>query len=275
MEQPRLRLSWIKKLSFSSAHFLNVLGWAMWSTYGISFFTKVLQLPHSIGGDIVLVAQISGAVSLPLLGILSDRTRLRYGRRKIFILAGVIAIACSFFFLWYECINCSSAAAKYQAIYFAFFGIVFVVGWAAIGLPQLALIPELSPDTHTTIQLNALRYIVLLLQTPALLNCTSVCNSMEYYRVDLIMSIFAIIFSLPFRNVFTYLASIIVLACFWVLLEHLDTGESLNALGPADKKVFWVRSHWLFQYNYSGHPSITDSSIITDKFQGPDCFPLT
>ena len=157
MEQTRPRLSWISKLSFSSGHFLNVLGWAMWSTYAITFFTKVLGLPHSIAGDIFQAAQICGAVSIPLLGLWSDRTRIRYGRRKIFLLAGVIAIACSFFFLWYECIHCSGASPKYQAVYFAFFGVVFVVGWAAIGLPQLALIPELAPDTHTIVQLNALR----------------------------------------------------------------------------------------------------------------------
>ena len=71
------------------------------------------------------------------LGMWSDRITLRYGRRKILILAGVIAISLSFFFLWHKCIRCSGLAPKYQAIYFAFFGIVFLIGWAAIGLPQL------------------------------------------------------------------------------------------------------------------------------------------
>ena len=158
METRTRRFSWISKLSFASGHFLNVLGWAMWSAYAITFFTKILGLPHAIAGDIFQAAQICGAISIPLLGMWSDRITLRYGRRKIFILAGVIAISLSFFFLWHECIRCSDSAPKYQAIYFAFFGIVFVIGWAAIGLPQLALIPELAPDHHTTLQLNALRF---------------------------------------------------------------------------------------------------------------------
>ena len=159
MEEARVKLSWITKISFTSGHFLNVLSWAMWSTYAITFFTKVLLLPHNIAGDIFLSAQIFGAISIPILGVWSDKTRLRYGRRKIFLLAGVLAIAGSFFFLWHECINCSNISPKYQAVYFASFGIVFVVGWAAIGLPQLALIPELAPDKPTIVQLNALRYV--------------------------------------------------------------------------------------------------------------------
>ena len=160
MERTRVNsnLSWIVKTAFASGHFLNVLGWAMWSTYAITFFTRVLNLPHHTAGNIFLSAQVCGAVSIPLLGIWSDQTRLRYGRRKIFLLAGVVAIAGSFFFLWHECFYCNEAPGKYQAVYFASFGIVFVVGWAAISLPQLALVPELAPDKPTMVQLNALRY---------------------------------------------------------------------------------------------------------------------
>lgn len=150
-------LSWIVKIAFASGHFLNVLSWAMWSTYAIAFFTNVLNLPHHIAGNIFLSAQVCGAVSIPLLGMWSDKTRLRYGRRKIFLLAGVVAIAGSFFFLWHECINCNKASPRYQAVYFGSFGIIFVVGWAAISLPQLALVPELAPDKPTMVQLNALR----------------------------------------------------------------------------------------------------------------------
>lgn len=158
-EPSRTKLSWVVKIAFTSGHYLNVLGWAMWSTYGLTFFTKVLELPHNITGNFIQAVQIFGAISLPFLGMWSDQTRLRYGRRKIFILGGVVAIACSFFFLWHECIHCSHTAPTYQAVYFASFGIVFAVGWAAIGLPQLALLPELAPDKPAMVQLNALRYI--------------------------------------------------------------------------------------------------------------------
>ena len=47
------------------------------------------------------------------------------------------------------------------------------------------------------------------------------------------------------RNVFTYLASIIVLASFWALLEHVNQGGDISSIGPADKKIFWVRADFL------------------------------
>ena len=157
-EQTRLKLSWISKIAFASGHFLNVLGWAMWSTYGLTYFTKVLELPHTTTGNIIMAVQVFGAISLPFLGVWSDQTRLRYGRRKVFLLGGMVAIAGSFFFLWHECIYCSHTPATYQAVYFVSFGIVFAVGWSAIGLPQLSLVSELAPDKPTIVQLNALRY---------------------------------------------------------------------------------------------------------------------
>ena len=48
-------------------------------------------------------------------------------------------------------------------------------------------------------------------------------------------------FFLPYRNAFTYLASILVLGFFWLLLEKLDQRGNISSLGPADKKIFWVR----------------------------------
>ncbi len=40
---------------------------------------------------------------------------------------------------------------------------------------------------------------------------------------------------------FTYLASIVILASFWVILEHVNqSGSSSNSLTPADKPIFWV-----------------------------------
>lgn len=162
MTEPKItQLRWITKLSLASGHFLNALGWAMWATYAVIFFSKVLELPHQTTGAIFQSVQIFGAISLPFIGMWSDQTRLRYGRRKIFLLVGIVAIAGSFFFLWYECIYCSHTAPTYQAVYFASFGIVFAVGWAAISLPQLALIPELAPDKPTMVQLNALRYCTI------------------------------------------------------------------------------------------------------------------
>ena len=153
-----VEMRWYTKIVFASGHFLNVLGWAMWYPYSVTFYTKVLKLPPKTTGNIILVVQISAAVALPFLGAWSDQTRLKYGRRKIFHLLGMVATAGTFFFMWHQCFGCSDAPPAYQALYFSSFGIVFSAGWSAVGLAQLSLIPELALDKNLKVQLNALRW---------------------------------------------------------------------------------------------------------------------
>jgi len=165
-------MRWYTKVAFASGHFLNVMSWAVWFPYNVTFFTKVLELPPKTTGNIILTVQVFGAISQPFMGTWSDQTQLKFGRRKIFQLMGMVAIAASFFFLWHECIGCSNAPPDYQALYFASFGIVFVGGWAAITISQLSLIPELAPERHSVVQLNALRY------SCHCSYCMSTCRSM-------------------------------------------------------------------------------------------------
>ena len=42
---------------------------------------------------------------------------------------------------------------------------------------------------------------------------------------------------------FTYLASIIVLALFWILLEKVNQSGDVSYIGPGDKKIFWVKMY--------------------------------
>ena len=151
-------MRWHTKVAFASGHFLNVMSWALWFPYNVTFFTKVLELPPSITGDIILTVQVVGAFSQPFMGTWSDQTSSKFGKRKIFQLLGMVAISASFFFLWHECITCSHASPRYQVLYFSSFGIVFIAGWAAITISQLSLVPELAPNKDAVVQLNALRY---------------------------------------------------------------------------------------------------------------------
>jgi oligogalacturonide transporter len=49
----------------------------------------------------VLISKIWDAVSDPLMGVLSDNTRTRFGRRIPYFMAGVPLIILSFVLLWF------------------------------------------------------------------------------------------------------------------------------------------------------------------------------
>jgi len=65
----------------------------MLSLYVMKFSTDVLLIAPAIMGLIVSASRIWDAISDPIAGYLSDRTRNRYGRRRSWILASTLPIA--------------------------------------------------------------------------------------------------------------------------------------------------------------------------------------
>ena len=152
------RLPFYRKLAFGTGHFLMVLAVAMWFSYSVLFFEKVLQKSASDTGTIILISQIFGAISTPFVGMWSDDCKCRYGRRKIFHLMGNVSVACSFFFIWYKCLGCEDVEDSYKVVYYASFAAMFQFG-AAVQIAQLSLIPELTSNKNMKVELNSIRSV--------------------------------------------------------------------------------------------------------------------
>ena len=156
--QSREPFPFYRRVAYGTGNFTTLLAVAMWFTYNVSFYEKVLQLPPKSAGTIILVAQIGGALSTPFVGMWSDDCHCRRpGRRKVFQLVGVASVVVSFFFVWHGCLGCSATPAAYQVVYFSCFAIVFEFGRASAQIGQLALIPELTSDKSIQVELNSVR----------------------------------------------------------------------------------------------------------------------
>ncbi|CAD0194700.1 unnamed protein product [Chrysodeixis includens] len=77
---------------------------------------------------------------------------------KSSIYTRTVCVLASFPFIFSECIGCSLTHKWAQMYYFASFIIIFQIGWAAVQISHLSLIPELSEDDHTRTHLTAIRY---------------------------------------------------------------------------------------------------------------------
>ena len=51
---------------------------------------------------VIFIGKIWDAVTDPAMGHLSDRTRSRFGRRRVYFLAGSVLVLASFVLLWYS-----------------------------------------------------------------------------------------------------------------------------------------------------------------------------
>lgn len=118
------------------------------------FFTDVAGLSAAVGGSILTIGKITDAISDPLIGLMSDRTRSPWGRRFPWMMWGVIPFGLSFALLWV--IPPLSSQGLFW--YFAVLAIVFNVAYTAVFLPYVALTPELTQDYNDRTQLNSFRF---------------------------------------------------------------------------------------------------------------------
>ncbi len=122
--------------------------------FALFFFTDVAGLPAALAGSLLMIGKITDAVSDPVVGWLSDRTKSRWGRRYPWMIFGVIPFAISFVLIWVI----PTQSQWWLFAYYAVVGIVFNLAYTVIFLPYVALTPELTHDYNERTNLNSFRF---------------------------------------------------------------------------------------------------------------------
>jgi GPH family glycoside/pentoside/hexuronide:cation symporter len=115
------------------------------SFYILKFSTDVLLVGPAVMGSILLGARVWDAVSDPLVGWLSDRTRTRIGRRRPWFLASAIPFGASVVMLWSPPAGLEGGALTVWVGASVF---VFYTTYTAFRVPHMALGAELSRGYH-------------------------------------------------------------------------------------------------------------------------------
>lgn len=118
------------------------------------YLTEVVGLSPALAGLVFGIGKVWDAVSDPLMGYLSDKTKSRFGRRRVYFLAGIVPITLSFILLWLP-MNFETQAALF--LYYSFAYIVFATVFTMVMIPYSALAAELSGDYKTRNKLSGAR----------------------------------------------------------------------------------------------------------------------
>lgn len=134
------KLPLLSKISYALPAFsLAVIGIPVY-VYMPKFYTDVIGLNISYVGGVLLAARILDAVTDPAIGVLSDRTETRFGRRRPWIFTGALFTAISVIFLF----NPPSSQNMDLNIWFAVSIFMLFLFWTVVVVPYESLGPELT-----------------------------------------------------------------------------------------------------------------------------------
>ena len=126
------------------------------------FLTNILHISPAWAGAVALVSKAWDAVIDPLLGVLSDNTRTRIGRRRPYLLAGGILVLLAFGLIWYPAGFASQGGkAAYVLATYLFYNLVSSI----VGVSYSAMSTEITPDFDECNRVNVLRLVFSLVST--------------------------------------------------------------------------------------------------------------
>ncbi len=103
------------------------------------FYTETIGLPAQSISWVFLAAGLYDAFTDPFMGTVSDRTRTRWGRRRIYLLVGAIPLGLSFWWMF-------SPIAGFELISFLISYFFFFTFMTVVFVPHFAMSAEMTPD---------------------------------------------------------------------------------------------------------------------------------
>ena len=104
-----------------------------------------LGMNPALVGTLQAIPRLTDALTDPVMGYISDKTRSRYGRRRPYIFVGSISVGIIFALMW------QLPAGHSEMFYFWLFlgwSILFYLAYTMFATPWVALGYEMTPDYH-------------------------------------------------------------------------------------------------------------------------------
>ena len=144
-----------KKLLFSTGDLSTSIPLAILMFFQLYFLTDVAGLRPDLAAYAVGIPRIWDAINDPLFGLLSDRIRTRWGRRRVLLLFGAVPLGLSFIFMWLV----PNLGQVGLAVYYALAFIIFDTAFTVVHVGYNALTPEMTNDYDERSSLNGYRMV--------------------------------------------------------------------------------------------------------------------
>ena len=149
------RLALLEKCSFGQGDIASNLTWTMVGGFILYYYTNIVQLPVAALGSVILVSRGLDAIIDPLIGMLMDRTRTRFGRARPFLLFASIPFGIFSVLVFQSPFTSGRAKLIYAYVTLLLMGMLY----SAVTIPYGALMPLMTRNPKERVLLASLRSI--------------------------------------------------------------------------------------------------------------------
>lgn len=186
------------KFGYASGDILGGGAFALLSLLFLNYLVTVEGMNAGLAGAVVMAGKVWDAVTDPFMGVISDRTRSRFGRRRIYLLLGALPVLITFSLLWYS-FGIQGTVAKFA--YYVVMYLLFSTAFTVVMVPYNALLPDMVQSYtdragYSTIRMFVSNLAATLSVTlpPILLGPEAQRTQADYLRMAVI---FACLYALP------------------------------------------------------------------------------
>jgi len=151
---PSERLPVKTKLAYGAGDLGAAITAAITGFFLNAFLLDVAQLRPGLVGIIFLVSTIWDAITDPIVGNLSDRTRTRWGRRRPWLLFGALPFGLTFIMQWLV----PDLDENGLFLYYLAAALLLKTAFTVVNIPYTSMTPELTPNYNERTRLTAYRF---------------------------------------------------------------------------------------------------------------------
>ena len=149
------KLSLGVKMGFGAGDLGGNLFFTAMGFWSLFYLTDIAGLPAAAAGFAILIGKFWDAVTDPLMGFISDRTRTRFGRRRPYFLFGSVPL---FLSMWWFFSAPRFATEAGGVLWAALVLCLLNTAYTVVNIPYGSLTPELTKDYNERNSLNGFRF---------------------------------------------------------------------------------------------------------------------
>jgi GPH family glycoside/pentoside/hexuronide:cation symporter len=120
----------------------------------MKFYTDGALIAPALAGNALLIGKIWDAINDPLFGWFTDKTKSKFGKRRVFMIFGAIPLAIAIALLW----QVPTQDKVWAFVWIALTFILFDTIWTMTNVPYYALTSELTEDYDERSSLTTYRF---------------------------------------------------------------------------------------------------------------------